>query len=157
MNEKEQLKKMLFTYGFGRWNKIRKNSQELNKKSDAELQGYSIAFIKTILEYLNFENAELKKHLLSIVENNASDNFYVPAKPSLPFPNHLGDWGELLKHKAAPWGKRIQLLHRIQIIVKAHKKAHKQLKSKYSKEENKEEKEKLATQLKSFGTLFKPP
>lgn len=88
MNEKEQLKKMLFTYGIGRWNKIRKNSQELSKKSDAELQGYSIAFIKTILEYLNFENAELKKHLLSIVESNSSDSFYVPAKPSLSPPNH---------------------------------------------------------------------
>jgi len=82
MNEKEQLKKMLLTYGFGRWNKIRKNSQELAKKTDAELQAYSIAFIKTLLEHLNFENAELKKNLLSITDNNTSDNFYISAKTS---------------------------------------------------------------------------
>lgn len=88
MNEKEQLKKMLLTYGFGRWNKIRKNSQELAKKSDTELQAYSVAFIKTILEYLNFENAELKKNLLFIAENNNLDTFYIPAKPSYFPSNH---------------------------------------------------------------------
>ena len=63
----------------------------------------------------------------------------------------LEEWGDLLKQRAAPWGKRIQLLHRIQTIVKTHKKAKKSLKTKYDKEENKEEKNKLETELKSFG------
>lgn len=57
----------------------------------------------------------------------------------------------MLKQRAAPWGKRIQLLHRIQTIVKTHKKARKQLEEKYNKEESKEEKEKLGSQLKFFG------
>ena len=73
-------------YGYGRWSKMRKNFQEvdgsLKKKSDTELRAYSVAFIKSILEYLNFEKNELKKYLTSIVDDNISDDFYVPPKPS---------------------------------------------------------------------------
>eukprot|EP01022_Parablepharisma_sp_SALTPOND_P011955 TRINITY_DN1525_c0_g1_i1.p1 TRINITY_DN1525_c0_g1~~TRINITY_DN1525_c0_g1_i1.p1 ORF type:complete len:608 (+),score=36.09 TRINITY_DN1525_c0_g1_i1:754-2577(+) len=75
-------------------------------------------------------------------------------QPSLVFLKKdilIEEWGELLKQRAAPWGKRIQLLHRIQIIVQTHKKAHKELKEKVEKEQNKEEKEKMEAQLKSFG------
>ena len=86
VNEREQLKKMLMIYGYGRWSKMRKNFQEvdgsLKKKSDTELRAYSVAFIKSILEYLNFEKNELKKYLTSIVDDNISDDFYVAAKPS---------------------------------------------------------------------------
>lgn len=82
MDEREQLKKMLSIYGYERWNKIRKNSQELSKKPDTELRAYSIAFMKSILEYLNFEKTELKKYLTSIVDSCPSDDLYVPTKPS---------------------------------------------------------------------------
>ncbi len=85
-NEREQLKKLLLIYGYGRWNKIRKNSPELegtiSKKSDVELKAYSIAFIKSIVEYLSFEKTELKKYLMTLAEEQRQDELYVPAKPS---------------------------------------------------------------------------
>jgi len=43
----------------------------------------------------------------------------------------------------------MQLLHRIQMIVRTYKKVHKELRNKHSKEENKDEK--ASGQLKSFG------
>jgi len=87
VNEREQLKKMLMIYGFGRWKKIRENSPEvdgtLKKKPDVELKAYSVAFVKAILEQLSFEKTELKKHLNSLLEDQSSDDLYVPAKASI--------------------------------------------------------------------------
>ena len=62
----------------------------------------------------------------------------------------LEEWGDLLKQRAAPSGKRIQLLHRIQTIVKTPQKSKQSLKTKYDKAENKTEKHKLKTKLKSL-------
>jgi hypothetical protein len=33
----------------------------------------------------------------------------------------LEDWGDLMKQRASPWGKRIQLLYRVNTLLKAFK------------------------------------
>jgi hypothetical protein len=49
--ERDQLKKFLLIFGYGRWNKIRKYSKTsagfLTSKTDIELKAYSVSFIRS--------------------------------------------------------------------------------------------------------------
>jgi hypothetical protein len=71
--ERELLKKSLLSFGYGRWNKIRKSffQRELfgnYKKSISEVRAYSNSLIKSIADNLNFQNLELRNLLLYILE-----------------------------------------------------------------------------------------
>lgn len=54
--EKETLKKYLLQYGYGRWQKIRKQSAKLCKilkdKPDLELKAFANDFLRTIFDLL---------------------------------------------------------------------------------------------------------
>ena len=111
VNEREQLKKVLMIYGYGRWEKIRKNSPEidgtLKKKSDIELKAYSVAFIKSILEYLSFEKTELKKYLAYVIEDQKQDDLYVPSKPSiLMLTTNIRGMGRIAEAESCTLGKK---------------------------------------------------
>eukprot|EP01022_Parablepharisma_sp_SALTPOND_P012336 TRINITY_DN1581_c0_g1_i1.p1 TRINITY_DN1581_c0_g1~~TRINITY_DN1581_c0_g1_i1.p1 ORF type:complete len:782 (-),score=65.59 TRINITY_DN1581_c0_g1_i1:72-2336(-) len=113
--DREALKKLLMIHGYGRWEQIRNppgGEELLQDKGDVELIAYSNAFIKCLVEYLNFENSDLKKVLLDMLEPEQSIS--VPAK--------VKDWGELLKLKALAWGRRILLLHQVKIIMEIYNK-----------------------------------
>lgn len=85
------MKKLLFLFGYGRWDKIREASQDqsgsLVSKTDTELRIYSNSFINQILGYVTFEKSDLKKFLLNLMV----------AMPNDPVLNMSQlDWGDLI-------------------------------------------------------------
>lgn len=145
-HEKDCLRKYLLIYGYGRWNIIRSNSGGvLNEKSDMELKIFSNAFIKTIIELLPSGKVELRRFLVNFVNENEEENepYILPKRD---------DWGSNLIYQRAPaWGKRIQLLYRVKLIVEKFKTESKKNK-RYrqlicSDEIPQEEKEKLKSEI----------
>jgi hypothetical protein len=111
--EKDNLKKNLLLYGYGRWDEIRKASKDhsgfLVSKSDEILRAFSNAFIKNICQYISFDKNELRKYLQNMVDES-NNTPVIETNPN--------DWGELIKQRATPWGKRLQLLDRINSLIR---------------------------------------
>lgn len=59
--EKDQLKKLILTFGYGRWAKIKKYSkvsgQFLVSKQDVEMKAFANAFLRTISTVLQIRNS----------------------------------------------------------------------------------------------------
>ena len=114
--EKDNLKKNLLLYGYGRWAKIRKASKDhsgfLANKDDDILKAFANGFIRNIHQYIPYDKNELRKYLLNMIEE----------KPGTPVvETNPNDWGELIKQRATPWGKRLQLLDRINYLIQFFK------------------------------------
>jgi len=120
--EKETLKKYLLNYGYGRWSKIRQQSAStckiLKEKPEAELHAFANDFVRTLFYNQQTEKNELKGFLLGLLENDKD--------AEVPYvENSQKDWGELISQRATPWAKRLQLLHRVQGLIKTFKQARK--------------------------------
>lgn len=120
--EREHMKKFLLVFGYGRWDKIKEASKEnsvhfdakptsgLWNKSDGEVKAFANAFMRAICDNFVFERYELKMFLLNVIDEKPSD-MYVPVNSK--------DWDlNLIRQRANPWGKRIQLLYRVQAFIK---------------------------------------
>ena len=99
-------------YGYWRWGKIKQiakdQSSSIWDKSDQMLKAYSNGFIKNIIPYISYEKNELRKYLVTMIDEK-SDEITVETNPN--------DWGEIIKQRATPWGKRLQLLDRINRLI----------------------------------------
>jgi hypothetical protein len=116
-------RKYLLVYGYGRWDKIKEASKEnavqfdiktpvagLWTKSDSEVKAFANALVRAICDNFSFERYELKMFLLNIIEEKTNDQ-YAPVNSK--------DWDlNLIRQRANPWGKRLQLLHRVQSFIK---------------------------------------
>ena len=112
-HEKDCLRKYILIFGYGRWRIIKQNSGGvLSDKPDQELKVFANAFIKTIIEFLPQEKSELRKFLINLIDETLDDPYILPKKD---------DWGTLLKQRAPAWGKRIQLLYRVCLIIETFK------------------------------------
>lgn len=118
--ERECLQKYLITFGYDRWDVIRDNSDKvLSDKKDLELKVFSLAFIKRIIELLpQHKKGELKTFLIDFVHDNENED-----EPFIDYKNE--DWGTLINSKAVAWGKRIQFLHKVKVIVEKFAKENK--------------------------------
>jgi F/Y-rich N-terminus/F/Y rich C-terminus len=114
MNDRENLKKWLLTYGYGRWKKLKEVMSEADsiQKPIPELRSFATSLVRTIAENLPMEKYELKKTLVNMIEETDED-FYVPPK--------IKDWGIMARQRAVPWGKRIYMLYRIKFLIKKFK------------------------------------
>ncbi len=119
MIEKESLKKYLLQFGYGRWNKIRKYSQQtckiLKDKPDIEMKAFANDFLRTLYDQLINEKNE-KNELRGFIMNTIEE---LPEDPYVQ--SNTKDWGEQIGQRAAPWTKRMQLLQRVKGLVKAYK------------------------------------
>ena len=112
-HEKDCLRKYILIYGYGRWLIIKQNAGGvLSEKPEMEVKIFSNAFLKTIIEFLPQEKVDLRKFLINLIDENSDDPYILPKKE---------DWGALIKQRSTAWGKRIQLLHRVKIIVEKFK------------------------------------
>lgn len=119
MNDRENLKKWLLIYGYGRWKKLRETMSEggaFSTKPIPEIRSFATAFVRTIVENLPMEKTELKRNLLNMLEEK-EDDFYIPAR--------LKDWGMIVRQRSIPWAKRIWLLYSIRDLIKRFKNAYK--------------------------------
>lgn len=89
----------------------------LFNKKDSEIKAFANAFIRAICDNFYFERYELKTFLLNIIEELPSDP-YVPVNSSkVLLPSE--DWDlNLIRQRANPWGKRLQLLYRVQAFIR---------------------------------------
>ena len=118
--ERECLQKYLVTFGYDRWDVIKDNSDKvLSDKKDLELKMFSLAFIKRIIELLpHHTKGELVSFLVDLIRDNENEDE--------PFIDHKReDWGTLINHKAIAWGKRIQFLYKVKVIVEKFAKENK--------------------------------
>ena len=110
--EKETLKKNLLLYGYGRWDKIKQSSKDnpgfLSNKDNKTLKAFANAFIRNIYQFIPYDKQELRKYLLNLIDEK--DN-----PPVVDINPH--DWGKHIKQRATPWGKRLQLLDRINFLI----------------------------------------
>jgi hypothetical protein len=143
-HEKDCLRKYILIYGYGRWKIIKQNSGGvLSEKSELELKVFSNAFMKTIIEFLPQEKSELRKFLISLLDERQDEPFILPKKD---------DWGTLIKQRAPAWGKRIQLIFRVCLIVEKFKQERKRNKEMRRKADevgktNEEEAEKIRSEI----------
>jgi hypothetical protein len=142
-HEKDCLRKYILIYGYGRWKIIKQNSGGvLSEKSEVEIKVFANAFIKTIVEFLPQEKTELRRFLIGLIDEAPEDPYILPKKE---------DWGTLIKQRAPAWGKRIQLIYRVCVIVekfKSERKRNKEIKKKLeSNEITEEENEELKKAL----------
>ena len=114
MNDRENLKKWLLTYGYSRWKKLQEVMSEADsiQKPIPELRSFATSLVRTIAENLPMDKHELKKTLINMIEDSDED-FYVPPK--------IKDWGIMARQRAVPWGKRIYMLYRIRFLIKKFK------------------------------------
>ena len=119
-HERECLQKYLVTFGYDRWDIIKDNSEKvLSEKKDLELKVFSLAFIKKIIELLpQDKKGELQSFLINFVHANENED-----EPYIDYKRE--DWGNLINQKAPAWGKRIQLLHKVKLIVETFAKENK--------------------------------
>ena len=119
-DDREHLKKLLLLYGYGKWGKIISASREtdmgLAHKRLEEIRAHSNAFVRSICDNLTFDKYELKLFLLNTIEEGPEDP-YVQVNSK--------DWDlNLIRQRANPWGKRLQLLFRVKVFVDAFKDWH---------------------------------
>ncbi len=78
-DDREQLKKFLLQYGYGRWRQIMRSSTtiggKLELKSKPEIRAYGNSFIRTLEECLPEEETDLKLFLLNVIEERPEDPF----------------------------------------------------------------------------------
>lgn len=151
-HEKDSLRKYILIFGYGRWKIIKYNSGGvLIEKTEQELKVFSNAFIRTIIEFLPLEKSELKKFLVNLIDEKSDDPFIVSKRD---------DWGTLIKQRAPAWGKRIQLIYRVCLIIekfKSERKKNKEIRKNLDEgiEKRNEIVEKLKSELnKTYGTLL---
>lgn len=104
INDRENLKKWLLTYGYGRWKKLQEAMSEggaFSLKSIPEIRSFATSLVRTIVENLPMEKHELKKSLSNMIEET-EDDFYIPPR--------IKDWGMMVRQRAVPWGKRLYML-----------------------------------------------
>lgn len=112
-HEKDSLRKYILIFGYGRWKIIKHNSRGvLSEKPELELKVFSNAFLKVIIEFLPQEKMELRKFLINLINEHDEEPVILPKKD---------DWGTLLKQRAPAWGKRIQLIYRVCLIIEKFK------------------------------------
>lgn len=117
-DEREHIKKYLLLYGYGRWKKIITASKDadisISHRKLEEIRAYSNAFVRSICDNLTFDKYELKLFQLNIIKEGPDDP-YVPVNSK--------DWDlNLIRQRANPWGKRLQLLYRVYLFVDEFKK-----------------------------------
>jgi hypothetical protein len=113
IHEKDCLRKYIMIYGYGKWIQIQKSSGGiLNDKPIAELRIFTNCFLKTICELLPLEKSELKRFLEELIERKKNEPFVVSKKD---------DWGSMFKDRTSAWGKRIQLICRVNFLIEKFK------------------------------------
>lgn len=117
IHDKDCLRKYVLIYGYGRWAQIQKSSGGvLNDKPINELRIFTNCFINTIIELLPSEKNELKRFLSKLIDIKPGEPIVVCKKD---------DWGSLIKQRAPAWGKRIQLICRVGMLIEKFKKERK--------------------------------
>jgi len=140
-HEKDSLRKYILIFGYGRWKIIKYNSGGvLIEKSEQELKVFSNAFIRTIIEFLPLEKSELKKFLVNLIDEKPDDPFILSKRD---------DWGTLIKQRAPAWGKRIQLIYRVCLIIEKFKSERKKNKEIRKNLDEGTEKNEIIEKLKS--------
>lgn len=128
LHEKDCLRKYLLIFGYGNWSKIKEYSAGvLNEKDENEIRIISNAFVRSIIENLSGDKKELKKFLYSIIKENPNEPYVISKRD---------DWGSLIKPRSVAWGKRIQLIWRICLLVdkfRSERKKNKELREEYQK------------------------
>lgn len=61
--------------GYGRWGKVRKQSDLLTNKPDLELKVFSNSFLRALSEYISVEDFEVKQFLYNLIDENKEDPF----------------------------------------------------------------------------------
>ena len=114
--EKEILKRGVLAYGYGRWDKLKR--ERLRTKERKEVIAFANAFLRCLVDNLSQECNELQNFLLGIIEEQADDLYVAPSNK---------DW-EIVGQsaRAVPWARRIQLLFRIRVLIKKFKKKQQQ-------------------------------
>ena len=145
--ERELLKKALLSFGYGRWENIQECFKDqrhlgLREKTISEIRSYSNSLIKSIADNLNFQNIGLKNLLLSVIKQPIelpSDGTDVPEfdllkKRNEDFKDDINicvnsrDWDlNSIRQRAKPWAKRLQTMHRINILIEGFQKMHMKL------------------------------
>lgn len=113
--DREQLKKVLLSFGYGRWKKIQEMRLDFFRHKSverAEIQGFASSFIRCLIDNIEYEKRDLKKFLYEIVQDK-----------SLPYVlTTMKDWDMTqIRQRASPWAKRIQLLYRLRQFIKRFK------------------------------------
>lgn len=111
------MRKYVLIFGYGRWTQIQKSSGGvLSDKPLMELKAFSNSFISTIIDLLPNEKSELKKFLNQLIEIKPGEPVVICKRD---------DWGSLINQRAPAWGKRLQLICRISILIEKFKKERK--------------------------------
>jgi len=116
VNDRENLKKWLLTFGYGRWKKLREVMSEggaYTTKPIPEIRSFATALVRTVGENLPLEKHELKKNLTKMIQETEED-FYIPPR--------IKDWGQMVRQRAVPWAKRLDMLWRIKDLIRKFKK-----------------------------------
>ena len=109
IHEKDTLRKYLMIFGFNRWSVIKQSTTGiLTEKSDVEMRAFANSFLRCIIDSITAENQSLKEFLTSLINEEPDDPLVI---------SHPDDWGVLMKQKAIAWGKRIQLINRVNVLV----------------------------------------
>eukprot|EP00742_Colponemidia_sp_Colp-10_P006322 GILJ01006776.1.p1 GENE.GILJ01006776.1~~GILJ01006776.1.p1 ORF type:complete len:416 (+),score=65.49 GILJ01006776.1:46-1293(+) len=103
INEKEQLKRFLLAYGYGRWEKLPKGIQD---KDPAEISAYANSFIRSTAKAISDE-PELSQSIVSLLEDSPYDKSVAIAS---------NEWGKM-DQRASVWGRRIRLLSRLTVFI----------------------------------------
>ncbi|KRX05591.1 hypothetical protein PPERSA_12769 [Pseudocohnilembus persalinus] len=116
-DDREQLKKSILQYGYGRWRQIQKQSHvvggSLEERNKQEVRAFANAFIRTMAMLICEPNVDLKYFLYSIIEEYPNDP-YINPDPK--------DWDlQGQNQRAVSYSKRLQLLHRIKLLIKRFK------------------------------------
>ncbi|KAL4474706.1 hypothetical protein ABPG72_002299 [Tetrahymena utriculariae] len=116
-DDREQLKKCIINYGYGRWKQIQRSSTsiggKLAERPKSEIRAFANAFIRSLAEQLTSQNAELKQFLYNMIDEYPDDSYITPCDK---------DWDTLtLNQRAIPFTKRLQLLYRIRVLIKKYK------------------------------------
>jgi hypothetical protein len=130
--ERELLKKSLLSFGFNRWSHIQTCFREhkdfgLREKSYHEIKAYSKSLIKSIADNLNYKNFGLRLLLLSMISNDSQmgnkkilekESQMEPTPPNQVLFVNSRDWDlNLIRQRAKPWAKRLQIMYRINNFI----------------------------------------
>jgi len=113
-NEKEEVRKLILTFGYGRWSRIQKESQAtcgvLKDKPLTETQAFANSFLLAQAQCLiGPGNSEMQNFLVALIENRA-DVPYVQTESK--------EWAsENVVQRLQAHAKRIQILDRVKCIV----------------------------------------
>lgn len=118
VDDREQLKKLLLQYGYGRWKCLQRSSTliggKLENKTIQEIKAYTNSFIRSLGMSLPPEEKDLQTFLLGIIEEEDPDTY---------FPPNPKDWDYQipLSQRSIQYTKRLQLLNRVKTLVRRYK------------------------------------